>query len=365
MRTKYVYNSGHVSHRCKSVNAPQLPELQDKPRNITVTMLRRDVLAISVIATILLTFLLVSKSALVSGSRQTFLSRPDTYLLSVEPHLNAKLAHAEQLWQQAVEGRKEMVAAMGRDRDFPDGYIAPYNVWDFARPSFYCPHDLERVGTLGDGGKIVCGMTRYERECPGPASDTNLAQELIVYSFGVSGDSSFEAALLQSTNSRIWGYDYSVDSWAKEVSRDNPFAHFNKVAIDKVTDRNRNPLASTIRDLMKANGHSYVDLVKMDIEGAEFDALTSLIESVREEQGAGGNATLPFGQLLVEIHFMDAPPGFAVPGDLDSWMQWWSSLEEMGLRPVNNEDNWIGDVGSGKPRFMEVRCTRLFAFFLF
>jgi hypothetical protein len=93
--------------------------------SIIVTMLRRDVLAISVIATIWLTFLLVSKSALVSGSRQTILSRPVTYLLSVGPHLSAKLAHAEQLWQQAVEGRKEMVAAMGRDRDFPDGYIAP------------------------------------------------------------------------------------------------------------------------------------------------------------------------------------------------------------------------------------------------
>jgi hypothetical protein len=107
---------------------------------------------------------------------------------------------------------------------------------------------------------------------------------------------------------------------------------------------------------MKANGHSYVDLIKMDIEGAEFDALTSLIESIVEEQGESGNTTQLFGQLLIELHFMNEPPGLTIPNDLRSWMQWWSSLETMGLRPVNSEDNWIGDVRFGKPRFMEVRC---------
>lgn len=161
-------------------------------------MASRLVFIISVFATVLLLTLLVTRaSEMAPGFSTTSTSQPNTNLLSVDPNLNAKLAHAEKLWQQSVEDRKKMVTASGYNKNFPDGYIYPYNVWDFARPSFFCPHDLERVGTLGDGGKIVCGMTRYERECPGPSSDSNSARELIVYSFGVSDDSSFEAELLQ------------------------------------------------------------------------------------------------------------------------------------------------------------------------
>ncbi|KAJ6443678.1 aminopeptidase Y [Purpureocillium lavendulum] len=315
-------------------------------------MANRLVIILSIFAAMLLLSTVTMKSTSRSDG-SNFFTRPDRYLLSFDRQLHAKLAHAESLWQQAVDDRETMISESGLDKNFPDGYIYPYNVWDFARPSFFCPHDLERVGTLGDGGKVVCGMTRYERESPGPSTDTNTAQELIVYSFGVSHDSSFEAALLQRTNARIWGYDYSVDSWAKEVpGHQYSRASFKQLGISGETNTEGKPPMSTIKDLMTVNGHSYIDVVKMDIEGAEFDALTSLINSIKEEQG-DYNATLPFGQLLVEIHFMNEPPGFSIPQDLTQWLQWWSSLEDMGLRPVNNEDNWIGDVGSGKPRFME------------
>jgi hypothetical protein len=308
------------------------------------------ILAISTLAIVLVLFRLASNAEI-----------PDTstfFLTSTHKKVSAlrtKLEHAELLWRQSVEDRETMAVQSGFNREFPDGYIYPYHVWDFARPSFYCPHDLERVGTLGDGGKVVCGMTRYEAASPGPSSDTNTAPELIVYSFGVNDDSSFEAALLERTNARIWGYDYSVNSWAKEIPRQKySRAEFSQLGLGKTTNHAQNPPMSTIQDLMRENGHSYVDIVKMDIEGAEFDVLTSLIDSVLENhESPDSNATMPFGQLLVEIHFMPEPPGFSIPKNLRAWMSWWSSLEEMGLRPVNNEDNWIGDVGTGKPRFME------------
>lgn len=268
--------------------------------------------------------------------------------------LNAKLSRAEIIWKQAAQDRKVMAEQMGYNRKFPDGYINPFHVWDFARPSFFCPHDLERVGTLGDGGKVLCGMSRYEKESPGPSSNDNPARDLVVYSFGVSRDSTFEAEMLERTNSHIWGYDFSVHHWGQGIPEEgHPRANFTKMGISKVTNLDTNPPTSTIHDLMKANGHSFIDIMKMDIEGAEFDALASLIHSTLEERGRYGNATLPVGQLLVEVHFMKEPEGFNIPKDLSSWLKWWASLEKMGLRPVNNEDNWIGDAVHGKPRFME------------
>jgi hypothetical protein len=273
-------------------------------------------------------------------------------LFSKDPVLDARLAHAERLWEQAVEDRKEMVTASG-DRQWPDGYIYPYNVWDFARPSFFCPHDLERVGTLGDGGKVVCGMSRYEAASPGPSAATNPAPELVVYSFGVNDDSSFEAALLHRTNAQIWGYDYTVNGWAKHIpAHQASRAHFTKAGIGKTVIRDREPPFFTIQELMKINGHDYIDVVKMDIEGAEFDAITSLVSSVLNNPD--NNATLPLGQLLIEIHLIDGNDFFSTPKDLASFMEWWASMERLGLRPVNNEDNWIGDNMVGKPRFMEV-----------
>ncbi|KAF4993972.1 hypothetical protein FGRMN_6103 [Fusarium graminum] len=314
-------------------------------------MVYRSVSIIFFFATVLLYTLVVMRIS----TRNLVESQHHTTAPSKDPHLNSKLAHAEKLWKRSIEDRKEMVKRSGYDKKFPDGYINPFTIWDFTRPSFFCPHDLERVGKLGDGGKIVCGMTRYEKESPGPSATSNPARELIVYSFGVDDDSSFEAELLQRTNARIWGYDSHVKSWAKQIAEyQYPRATFKKAMIGKISDSKAYPPVLTIQDIMKMNGHSYVDLVKMDIEGAEFETLTSLIDSIVSLEKETGNSTLPFGQLLIEFHLMTIPPeGVTLPKNLKSWLKWWSSLEAMGLRPVSNEHNWIGNRVYCAPRFIE------------
>ncbi|KAH9036353.1 hypothetical protein EDB85DRAFT_2273769, partial [Lactarius pseudohatsudake] len=52
--------------------------------------------------------------------------------------------------------------------------------------SFQCPHHVERVGVLGDGGKQVCGMERFAKQA-----------KCVIYSFSINGESSFKAALLE------------------------------------------------------------------------------------------------------------------------------------------------------------------------
>lgn len=50
---------------------------------------------------------------------------------------------------------------------------------DFFPPAFFCPHELERVGALGDGGKWVCGINQLQEK-----------EDCVVYSIGTLGSSS-------------------------------------------------------------------------------------------------------------------------------------------------------------------------------
>ena len=99
-----------------------------------------------------------------------------------------------------------------------------------------------------------------------------------------------------------------MDTWAEEISSHQASrAKFEKASIGRVTDLAKDPPQFTIQDLMKSNNHSYIDLVQMDIEGAEFEAMSALVSFVLGEQRQGANATIPIGQLLVEIHLWTAP----------------------------------------------------------
>jgi hypothetical protein len=46
---------------------------------------------------------------------------------------------------------------------------------DFFPPAFNCPHEVERIGALGDGGKWICGLSRLAEK-----------PDCIVYAFGKS-----------------------------------------------------------------------------------------------------------------------------------------------------------------------------------
>jgi hypothetical protein len=156
----------------------------------------------------------------------------------------------------------------------------------------------------------------------------------VIYSFGVNGESSFEQTLLQrAPGCEAWGYDYSVDGWGPEVNNDPELkrrAHFEPWALDGSDSHgeNDNPKRWTLDSLMKHNGHTFIDILKIDIEGGEFDALTPFITS--HAQG-----DLPVGQLQLEIHAWNGRERF------DYFVNWWESLEAAGLRPFWTEPNLV------------------------
>ncbi|KAJ8115445.1 hypothetical protein ONZ43_g4664 [Nemania bipapillata] len=79
---------------------------------------------------------------------------------------------------------------------------------------------------------------------------------------------------------------------------------------------------------MREHGHTYVDIVKMDIEGDEFPALTTLMDEYADKE-------LPIGQLLVEVHH------FGENQTVQEFAQWWARLEGFGMRPAWCEANLI------------------------
>lgn len=53
-------------------------------------------------------------------------------------------------------------------------FLTQFATGDFFPAAFNCPHEVERHGALGDGGKWVCGLSRLKDK-----------QDCVVYSFGM------------------------------------------------------------------------------------------------------------------------------------------------------------------------------------
>ena len=168
---------------------------------------------------------------------------------------------------------------------------------------------MERVGNLGDSGKWVCGISQYVNFDKRP---------LIVYSFGVSEDSSFEAELIDRTAAHVYAFDYLVDTMGPEItSQATSKVKFSKIGLgghDQTVDGNH---FMTLPSIMSGLGHDYVDILKMDVEGAEFDALDQLMETYN-------GSSLPFGQMMVEFHL------WAAPQNIRDLVTWWERLESLG-----------------------------------
>lgn len=92
-------------------------------------------------------------------------------------------------------------------------------------------------------------------------------------SFGVEHESSFEAEVLERTRGTAFLYDFSVSEYGpqlQEASKDiQSRAHFRAYGLgstDEIIDGNR---FHTLRSLMSAIKIDHVDILKIDIEGAE------------------------------------------------------------------------------------------------
>ncbi|KAF8843056.1 hypothetical protein BDN67DRAFT_964951 [Paxillus ammoniavirescens] len=234
----------------------------------------------------------------------------------------------EMHYKKMLRQRQELIEKWGPTPDKIDSFPSNgefYTLWDFFLPSFRCPHRVDRVGIMGDGGKWMCGLERivHKKKC-------------VMYSFGINGESSFEADVMRAApGCEVYGYDFSVNSFGPEIEQDPDLkrrAHFFAFALGpkdaySLTD---DPKMYTLRTLMERNGHDFIDVLKVDIEANEYDALDIFVDSFHGEP-------LPFGQLQIEVHVYGGSEWQYFP----KFLKWWEKLEAAGLRPFFSEPNLV------------------------
>ncbi|KAJ7465245.1 methyltransferase domain-containing protein [Mycena latifolia] len=247
------------------------------------------------------------------------------------PYLRQQLRESEAEYQDTIRQRQAMIVKYGPTpaevESFPS-HGEFYTLWDFFPPAYQCPHRVQRLGTLGDGGKYICGMARVAAK-----------PTCVVYSFGINSDSSFEADILKrAPGCEVFGYDYSVHSFGPEITADPklaPRAHFFPYALgpNDAHAPTDDPPMYTLQSLMRENGHTFIDILKVDIEGSEFTSLEAFVDSA----AASASGALPFGQLQLEIHASGETDYKRFP----VFLAWWEKLERAGLRPFFSEANLV------------------------
>jgi len=145
-----------------------------------------------------------------------------------------------------------------------------------------------------------------------------LNENSIVYSFGIGKDISFDKKIMSAHKCKVFGFDPTPKSidYISSISKDRLFSFYpygisTKTGVEKfyLPINNRAVSASLIsnshissknyievnmknfNDISKQFNHKYIDIIKMDIEGAEYEVLETLI-----------NSEITIKQILVEFH---------------------------------------------------------------
>jgi hypothetical protein len=164
--------------------------------------------------------------------------------------------------------------------------------------------------TYKDGWKFTCGLALIANPC-------------VVYSLGSSGNMAFEAGVLEAQpECEIHVFDkdaFGLEKWFPAAAARQK-VRFHRFFISDKDDLKADPPARELASIMRELSHTHIDVLKMDIEGAELRTLR--------------NQPLPsIGQLLVEVHLRNVPEAAKVYNEL------FVAVEKTGLRLFNKEVN--------------------------
>jgi hypothetical protein len=234
--------------------------------------------------------------------------------------IKTRLKSAEKEWKQkkiAREASEKTYGVPGTSEH--NGWLNGMMIWDYMYPTFDCPYLLQRLGRVGDGGKWVCGLKQVSER-----------PKCLIYSFGVNTEVSFEKEVLsRANNCRIRMFDPTIQIERVPLSLEDygGRANFTELGLAG-SDRGK---VRTLKTLMAMHGDNFIDILKVDIEGAEILSLARAVSDFPE--------SLPFGQIQVEVH---APAFEGLEAGGLNFTSWRNMLEGMGLRVFHTEPNLTG-----------------------
>jgi hypothetical protein len=256
------------------------------------------------------------------------------------------LAHQIQLRRKAHEQQKQHLqeyrdVVMGMQNSHMNALnawvIQAYVLWWMYENTYQCPVD-ERLGRNGDGGKWICNP------------DVFAASPCVLYSFGVKDDFSFEVDSHKRMGCKEQLYDptISVDPVRRELSK------YDGINIDAVgiADNDDNTQYQRLSTLMQRNGHKYIDILKIDVEGAERDVFKDFFaihnKAMQLQHPGADPADYPIATLiLVELHYPNGdkwpPSDFSV---INSWHDFFKLLENQGYAIYHKEMNLYDPKGA-------------------
>uniref|UniRef100_A0A7E4VZH1 Methyltranfer_dom domain-containing protein n=1 Tax=Panagrellus redivivus TaxID=6233 RepID=A0A7E4VZH1_PANRE len=173
-------------------------------------------------------------------------------------------------------------------------------------PEVLCPN-LFRVGRIGDGGKWICG----------PQFIADWKKKCVIYSFGINWDTSFETEIHGITQGKC--DIVTVDSRRQNIPA-KQLSAIGAPYVETAISSSTNKTSTTVSDLMKRFNHDHIDVLKMDIEGAEYAIADELFN-------------MKICQIMVELH---------VSGDtLDykKFVSWLQKASAAGYYLIHHENN--------------------------
>eukprot|EP00966_Prymnesium_polylepis_P287479 6639735-Prymnesium_polylepis.1 len=213
-----------------------------------------------------------------SGLLAPIMPCPNVSMAQMAPHI-----HSQQPWFE------NMVSAdMRKCRH-------TFNFFHYFLPHIECPTWM-RVGRCGDGSKIICGVPLLAAR-----------KQCVIYSFGSSGDSCFESAaaklmphcqihIFDPTSESLTSPRWTYHGWGIGGHDANETRYYNWRTQRAATCTGC--AMRTLKETMEILRHEHVDVLKVDVDGAEWRAFEAIFDDFH-----GG--PLPFGQLQIEATGLD------------------------------------------------------------
>ena len=184
--------------------------------------------------------------------------------------------------------------------------------------------DFQEDESIGDGGKFLCDLAGLKMDC-------------IVYSFGCNGVYDFQLEMVERTGCVVHIFDPSLSKAQRDEAKALEGSMRGRIRVHNfgiaaedgrvagigprdegvIKQRGRPSNADTWGDvkrlstIMRSLGHQHVDILKMDIDGMEWEVLNADVLKTGTFVG--------FTQLLIEVHVHNAAaPVFELMEALES-----------------------------------------------